>query len=157
MSHAFALRGLVEDNAIGDVRQLVGHAVSRDEDVIYGLFVSAEGQLWAYASPEHANVEADVPAAPQVFQTLALSASELSSHGTQRRSLHAFGQDLEEFRINVTAEDGTSLGNLLYGFGRPAVFRRQFSLHRPCVGVVGVQLVGGGEFGIRFRPATLMS
>jgi signal transduction histidine kinase/CheY-like chemotaxis protein len=117
MSHAFALRGLVEDNAIGDVRQLVGHAVSRDEDVIYGLFVSSEGQLWAYASPEHANVEDDAPPAPQVFQTLALAPTELSSHGTRRRSLHAFGQDLEEFRINVTAEDGTSLGNLLYGFG----------------------------------------
>jgi signal transduction histidine kinase/CheY-like chemotaxis protein len=117
MSHAFALRGLVEDNAIGDVRQLVGHAVARDEDVIYGLFVSAEGQLWAYASPDHANVEDQAPPPAQVFQALALSPGELSSHGTRRRSLHAFGQDLEEFRINVTAEDGTSLGNLLYGFG----------------------------------------
>jgi signal transduction histidine kinase/CheY-like chemotaxis protein len=117
MSHAFALRGLVEDNAIGDVRQLVGHAVSRDEDVIYGLFVSAEGQLWAYASPDHANVEDESPPADRVFQALALTPDELSRPGVQRRSLRAFGQELEEFRINVTAEDGTSLGNVLYGFG----------------------------------------
>ncbi|HTV21170.1 MAG TPA: ATP-binding protein [Polyangiaceae bacterium] len=116
-SHAFALRGLVEDNAIGDVRQLVGHAVSRDEDVIYGLFVSAEGQLWAYASPDHANVDDEAPPLERVLQALALAPSQLTSAGAQRRSLHAFGQDLEEFRVNVTAEDGTSLGNLLYGFG----------------------------------------
>ena len=117
MSHAFALRGLVEDNAIGDVRQLVGHAVARDEDVIYGAFVSAEGQLWAYASPDHADVDEESPPVEQVFRALALTPNDLTTSGIRRRSLRAFGLDLEEFRVNVTGEDGTSLGNLLYGFG----------------------------------------
>jgi signal transduction histidine kinase/CheY-like chemotaxis protein len=117
MSHAFALRGLVEDNAISDVRQLVGHAVSRDEDVVYGLFVSPEGQPWAYVSPEHASLEEEAPALLLILDELAMRPSDLAIPGVQRRSLSAFGQDLEEFRINVVAEDGTPLGNLLYGFG----------------------------------------
>ena len=116
-SHAFALRGLVEDNAIGDVRELVGHAVSRDEDVIYGAFISAEGQLWAYASPDHPEARNDSPPLESVFQALALGPNDLSVAAMGRRSLRAFDQDLEEFRVNVIGEDGTSLGTLLYGFG----------------------------------------
>jgi len=42
-NHALALRGLVADNAFTDVRQIVERAVEGDPDIIYGVFVAADG------------------------------------------------------------------------------------------------------------------
>ena len=50
-NHALALRGMVADNAFTDVRQIVERAVEGDPDLIYGVFVAADGTPWAYASP----------------------------------------------------------------------------------------------------------
>src|SRR5262249_24175518 len=47
-NHALALRGLVVDNAIGDVRNLVWQATERDSDLVYGLFVASDGIFWVY-------------------------------------------------------------------------------------------------------------
>src|ERR1041385_7856861 len=48
-SHALALKSLVGDNAFSDVSSLVARATGR-EDVVYGAFISAEKQVWAYVS-----------------------------------------------------------------------------------------------------------
>src|SRR5262245_2557663 len=45
-SNAFALKGLVADNAFSDVQKLVTRAVEQ-EDVIYGAFVGSDNQAWA--------------------------------------------------------------------------------------------------------------
>src|SRR5262245_36167799 len=42
-NHALALRSLVLDNAFTDVQKLVHHAVHADRQVVYGVFVSADG------------------------------------------------------------------------------------------------------------------
>ncbi len=54
-NHALAMRGLVLDNAFTEIQKLVRHAVSTDRNVVYGVFVSADGTPWAYASPSLPN------------------------------------------------------------------------------------------------------
>ena len=50
-NHALALRGLVEDNAYGEVKNLVNRGVNEDSDVIYGLFLDADFSPWAFTAP----------------------------------------------------------------------------------------------------------
>src|SRR3954465_4992874 len=50
-NHAQALRGLVADNAFSDVRRLVEGTLREDNELVYGLFVGADGQPWVYAAP----------------------------------------------------------------------------------------------------------
>src|SRR5678815_525681 len=50
-NHALALRSLVADNAFGDVARLVDRSVHEDDEMLYGLFVAADGKVWAYAPP----------------------------------------------------------------------------------------------------------
>src|SRR5262249_40897169 len=47
-NHALALRPLVADNAFGDVGRLVHSAVRQDDEMVYGLFLGADGRPWAY-------------------------------------------------------------------------------------------------------------
>ena len=53
-SHALALRGFVEANAISDVRDMVTRAVNEDQSVVYGLFLDADLNPWAYQAPNSA-------------------------------------------------------------------------------------------------------
>ena len=53
-SHALALRGFVEANAISDVRDMVTRAVNEDQSVVYGLFLDADLNPWAYQAPNAA-------------------------------------------------------------------------------------------------------
>jgi two-component system chemotaxis sensor kinase CheA len=50
-NHALALRGLVADNAFGDVARLVERSVREDEEMLYGVFFGADGKVWAYVPP----------------------------------------------------------------------------------------------------------
>ena len=49
-NHGLALRNLASDNAFSDITEMVGNAVSEDDDVVYGLFLSEDarplGVLW---------------------------------------------------------------------------------------------------------------
>src|SRR5689334_374820 len=47
-NHALALRSLVADNAFGDVARLVDRSVHDDDEMLYGVFVAAEGKVWTY-------------------------------------------------------------------------------------------------------------
>src|SRR5947207_4019427 len=50
-NHAQALRGLAADNAFSDIRRLVTSTLHDDNELVYGLFLGADGQPWAYVSP----------------------------------------------------------------------------------------------------------
>jgi hypothetical protein len=85
-SHALSLKGLVTDNAFSDVKELVTRAAAQD-DVVYGTFVSAEGQAWAYVSPSTRKLAADP--APDAWKELGIDGALLRS-GAFRRSKVAF-------------------------------------------------------------------
>ena len=51
-SHAFVFRTLVADTAVIEMQSTIGSTVGGRDDVVYGMYMSAEGRIWAYCSPE---------------------------------------------------------------------------------------------------------
>src|SRR6187431_715281 len=47
-NHALALHGMILDNAFVDMQTLLARAVSQDSDLVYGLFVNADGEALAF-------------------------------------------------------------------------------------------------------------
>ncbi len=115
-SHALALRGLVAENAFTDVQQVVQQTVVGDSEVIYGVFVSAEGTPWAYASPSTRQLDPDdTRAILAQWQEISLPAGSWSSSEPSQREVIQFGQPVLEVSRPVT--DGTEVvGMLRYGF-----------------------------------------
>ncbi len=75
---AMALRGLVTENAITDVQNLVERSVRSDDNVIFGVFVSADDSPWAYSSPTTRHFDGD----PQGVLTKAVELALPSGSGS---------------------------------------------------------------------------
>ena len=110
-SHALALKNLVSDNAFSDVMNLVSRATGQT-DVVYGAFVSAEGQSWAYVSP---STKPDSRPKPDAWKELGLPESFLTNRKQSRRNVHLFDEDIEEFSAPVVGDEGELLGSVVYG------------------------------------------
>lgn len=108
-SHAVALGPLVADNAFGDVRKLVEETVAGDRDIVYGLFLSADKNPWAYVSPSHPVRKDEGKVDVDGWKELAIQ-----DFGAPRREHQVFGQPIIEFAQPVTFE-GESLGTIRYG------------------------------------------
>jgi signal transduction histidine kinase/CheY-like chemotaxis protein/HPt (histidine-containing phosphotransfer) domain-containing protein len=112
-NHALAMRGLALDLAFTDMQKLVEHAVAADRDVVYGVFVSAEGVPWAYSSPT-------LPVGGS--QDFSKQSAELSlvpkswAKGVPgQREVDRFGERIVEVWRPVMNE-GEILGVIYYGF-----------------------------------------
>jgi signal transduction histidine kinase/CheY-like chemotaxis protein len=112
-NHALAMRGLVLDNAFTEVQKLVQHAVSTDRNVVYGVFVSADGTPWAYASPTLPK------GSPQEFMQrwgeLSLPPNSWKSPLPSQRDVTQFQQKVIEVSRPVV-DEGEVLGMICYGF-----------------------------------------
>ncbi len=115
-SHALSLRGLVSDNAFGDVRELVGSAVRNDPDVTYGVFIGPGAKPWAYATPEHSGEQLDDSTSEKVMAELGLSLALLPITRLRERTLQAFGESIHEFAAPVLGDGDEPLGTIIYGF-----------------------------------------
>jgi two-component system chemotaxis sensor kinase CheA len=111
-NHALALRNSVLDNAFSDVRSLVERAVEDDDDVVYGLFLTAAGNPWVYLSPTQSTSPAR-PAA-HAWHELGLDAGELRNSRESEREIQLFGHSIREFSTPVLDGDEV-LGTLRYG------------------------------------------
>lgn len=116
-SHAIALTDLANDNAFMAMNALVGQAVQEDPDLVYGLFLSADGDPWAYFAP---NVPPLVDGAPQpavdqnAWRVLRVEPEQKDITQLTSRSLHVFGEDVVEFAVPVLDEQEV-LGTIRYG------------------------------------------
>jgi HPt (histidine-containing phosphotransfer) domain-containing protein/HAMP domain-containing protein/two-component sensor histidine kinase len=110
-NHAQALRGLVADNAFSDVRRLVDGAVREDAELVYGLFLGADGQPWAYVSPT-TRASGQGPAA---WTELDLAPSVARAVTGRNEHRHLFGREVFEFSAPVRGEDNSVVGAVLYG------------------------------------------
>jgi len=115
-SHALALRGLVAENAFTDVQKVVQQTVAADPEIIYGVFVSAEGIPWAYASPSTRDMDPeDTRAILARWEEISLPAGSWSSSQPTQREVIQFGQPV--FEVSRPVTDGTEVvGMLRYGF-----------------------------------------
>ena len=115
-NHALALRGMVADNAFTDVRQIVERTVDGDLDLIYGVFVAADGTPWAYASPTTKGLNrAEPQAILDRWQELSLPPGCWKSKQPSRRHVVQFEQEVFEVARPVV-DEGEVLGMIRYGF-----------------------------------------
>ncbi len=113
-NHALALRGLVADNVFSDVRALVERTVTGDEDILFGLFLAADGTPWIYSSPTTVAVK-DQKKKLARWTELGLGPESATLKTGEERSRHLFGEDVIEVARPVKV-DGESLGSVRYGF-----------------------------------------
>jgi len=111
-NHALALRGLVADNAFGDVARLVQRTVHQDDEMVYGLFLAVNGRPWAYV--RGGGSDAPMPALDQWEE---LQISPLAGQGSDLQAVRrqVFGEKVFEFSAPVEADDGAVLGRIFYG------------------------------------------
>jgi two-component system, chemotaxis family, sensor kinase CheA len=112
-NHALALRGLTLDNAFLDMQRLVERAIQDDNELVYGVYVSAEGDTLALA-------RRPLPASTSVperdaFRALGLRDAEVKVKSAEIARVQRFGQDLLEVAAPVLGEDGELLGAVRYG------------------------------------------
>jgi two-component system, chemotaxis family, sensor kinase CheA len=109
-NHALALKGLVLDNAFGDMQRLIERAVVGDREVVYGLFTSAEGRVLAFAGPGASSETPD----PKAYMQIGLTTEQLSTPERTMRETDLFGEHVLEIALPVRdgAED---LGTIRYG------------------------------------------
>ena len=122
-NHAQALRGLVADNAFGDVRRLVEGALVEDSELAYGLYLDASGQPWAYVSPttraageQSKDTSLDKETWKAASRELALDPNVLyrpARRSMMRRQL--FGQGVFQFSAPVLDDAGQPTGAIIYG------------------------------------------
>ncbi len=109
-NHGAALKGLVLDNAFGDIHRLVQRTVTDDRDLVYGLFTTEEGRVLAFAGP---GAPADRPD-PKAFVRLGLAEFELNVKQETTRKTDLFGENVVE--VAAPVRDGSeTLGTIRYG------------------------------------------
>jgi HAMP domain-containing protein/HPt (histidine-containing phosphotransfer) domain-containing protein len=111
-NHALALRGLVADNAFGDVARLVERSVKEDEEMLYALFLGADGRVWTYVPPTALGRD---PGSRPDFRELGIDPAAAGRLGAEATKRDVAGQEAFEFSASVAADDGTALGRIFYG------------------------------------------
>ncbi len=112
-NHALALRGLTLDNAFLDTQRLVERAIQDDTDLVYGVYVSHEGDTLALAR-RPLPTETAVPERA-AWRALGLREDEIKVKSSRVSRVSRFGQDLLEVAAPVVGEDGEQLGTVRYG------------------------------------------
>src|SRR5688572_14754536 len=121
-NHALALKGLVADNVFGDVKTLVEGAVADDPDIVYGLFVAADGMPWAYASPSTLGKKLEGKASLEQWTELGFQGDSANVERPTDTPKRAFNQNILEVARPVRA-DGEVLGTVRYGFSKAPLER----------------------------------
>jgi two-component system chemotaxis sensor kinase CheA len=141
-NHALALRGLVADNAFGDVAHLVERAVRQDREMVYGMFLDADGRSWTYVPPLAAGAQLEGQAD---WRELGIDADAGRTSAPQSRLLVFRKQTIFEFSAPVDADDGAILGRIFYGLSSvpldQALAAARHDLHRSLA--LTLLLLGG--------------
>ena len=111
-NHALALRSLVSDNAFGDVARLIERSVQEDDEMLYGLFLGADGKVWTYMPP--LGLVHDKRAQPD-YRELGIDPAAAARPGPESAKRDVAGQEAFEFSDAVAADDGGVVGRVFYG------------------------------------------
>ncbi len=115
-NHALVLTNLVNENALVDIQRVVARAVAEDSDVVYGLYVAHEGDVWAYTAPNAPPGARTAPVAPKpdAWKYLGLQKSDLAVKAEKKRVVNLFDQEILEIAVPVV-DGNEQLGTLRYG------------------------------------------
>lgn len=109
-NNSLALLGMVEDNAISAVQELVIATVKEDKDIIYGIFMDVEGRAWVN---EDAQLGVGINNMPQLDDPMSTWASNLRQEAS-RRYVHQLGEVIE-FAAPIFFDNSERLGTIRYG------------------------------------------
>jgi signal transduction histidine kinase len=109
---AVALRSLVTDNAFGDVAALLKGTRDREADVVFCLFVAADGRPWAWISPETGGQVRSPP--PDSWRALKVDTRWTGKAHTRFRTVTYRDEPVFEFSAPVQSDEGV-LGTIAYG------------------------------------------
>src|SRR4029077_1452976 len=112
-NHALALRSLVADNAFGDVARLIERSVQEDDEMLYGLFLGADGKVWTYVPPP--GIVRDRHAHPD-YRELGIDPAAAARSAAEQAKRDVAGQEAFEFSDSVASDDGAVVGRGFYGF-----------------------------------------
>ena len=110
-NHARALRGLVADNAFGDVRRLVQATVQDDHELAFGVFLGHDLKPWVYVSPTTKGAPDD----RDPVQELQLNSGLRPGRSPQTQERRLFGQGVFQFSSPVLDDAGVTMGTIIYG------------------------------------------
>ena len=115
-NHALALRTMTLENSFGNMQSLVEEAVSKDSDLVYGIYVDAEGRTLAF-SVSGATARDDLPPRSDAWKQLGLTADQAYSRTQIIRKASVFGGEVYEVAIPVAGENPSDppLGMVRYG------------------------------------------
>lgn len=115
-NHAIALKSLVIDNAFTPMRELVEQAVDEDQELVYGLFLSADEIPWAFVSPDTPRGEEARAGKldPNAWRVLGLSPADLTVKHLTVAERTLFGMKILEFAMPID-DEGEVLGTIRYG------------------------------------------
>lgn len=114
-NHALALRSLTLDNAFLDMQELVERAVKEDGDLVYGLYVSAQGQTLAYTLAGAASSAETTSPDADAFRLLGFAERDLMVRKVAVWRTRRLGRDVFEVAAPVFDEAGELLGTVRYG------------------------------------------
>jgi signal transduction histidine kinase len=137
-NHALALRSLVADNAFGDVARLVERTVKEDNEMLYGIFLGADGKVWTYVPP--AAWAHDPRVAPD-FRDLGIDPAAATRPGAEAIKRDVGGQEAFEFSAAVASDDGVVLGRIFYGLSSEPLKRAISTARKDSQGTLLFTLV----------------
>jgi two-component system, chemotaxis family, sensor kinase CheA len=115
-NHALALRNLSLDNAFVDMQSLVESAVLRDDDLLYGIYVDAEGTTLAYTERGKPAEKGQAPKT-DAWSRLGLSEKNVNVREEVVRHAHVLNKEVLEVAVPVAGEEegDPALGTVRYG------------------------------------------
>jgi two-component system, chemotaxis family, sensor kinase CheA len=122
-NQSLSLRGMIEDNAYGDVKKLMARTLRQDKDVILGALIDEEGTAWGYYGPDApAPDAANADAAPISEGWKALGLTPVQGDGLRVETKRWFNQEIIVFSQAMHGEDGR-LGTVHYGLSTASMTR----------------------------------
>lgn len=106
LSNQFALKGMVEDNAIGNVKDFVQQTVAKDSAIAYGYFVDENQEFW---------VKSDQKGLSQLVPKNHLQKISATKKITQFNHTLENGMEILEFTAPITSNKEL-LGFIVYGY-----------------------------------------
>ncbi|HEV8551662.1 MAG TPA: ATP-binding protein, partial [Polyangiaceae bacterium] len=113
LNHALALRGLTLDNAFLDMQRLLERAIKDDDELVYGVYVSADKETLALA--RRPLTTPDATPEREAWKKLGLTEADVLVKSAHVERRQRFGAELLEVSVPVVGEDGELLGSVRYG------------------------------------------
>ncbi|WP_196137155.1 ATP-binding protein [Aliikangiella sp. G2MR2-5] len=153
-NNAIATKGMAEDNAFTAVSELVTSTVMQDSEIIYGEFISVDGDVWVDFVEKH---EGSIDTYALELKKIELRKWSVKQTKAEYHLFDVAGLQLVEFASPVKNEFGR-LGTIRFGFDSKSTLseidnERNKFLYRIYTGFIALLMVGLGVLFVGMRKS----